>query len=174
MLLRGLAKFAAVVVVAGLVGAGLGLVLAELSGNDGGETAGQAARVLTPPPATTETVGPEVADVVGPRVEVLSALLGRTSRSTGRALVAAKVRITNRTASRVTIEAPALLSGEDEVPANESAASNQLLRPLAPAASATGTVRFTLSAEATRRVTANRTARLRIADQTVVLNLTEG
>ncbi len=176
-LLRGLAKFAAVVVVAALIGAGLGIVLAKRSGNDGGETASQSAPLTPTSPATsttTETAEPDVADVVAPLIEVLSALLERTSQSTGRALVAARVRITNRTRRRITLDDPALVSGQDEIAPNESAASNPVLRPLAPSASATGTVRFTLPPDVTRRLTANPTAELRIAGGTVVLTLVEG
>ena len=49
-----------------------------------------------------------------------------------------------------------------------------MLRPLAPAASATGTVRFVLPPDVTRRLASNPTAQLRIAKRTVVLNLTKG
>ena len=159
-LLRGLAKFVAVVVAAGLVGAGLGIALAKLSGNEGGETAQSAPATSTAPPASTTpaAVAPDAPAAVAPRIEVLSALLGRTSQSTGRALVAARVRITNRTDSRISLDDPALLAGQDEFPPNESAASNSVLRPLAPAASATGTVRFVLPPIVTRRLTANPTA----------------
>ena len=181
-LLRGLAKFAAVVVVAGLVGAGLGIALAKLSGNDGGATQALPAPVTatTAAPATTTaatTTAPAAAgsDDQPPRVEVLSALLGRTSDSSGRALVAARVRVTNRGQRPLAIEAPALLSGEDEVALNESAdgSPNPLITSVEPGASVSGTVRFTLSPEITQRLNANPGARLRIANRTVELRLTK-
>lgn len=175
-LLRGLAKFIAVVVVAGLVGAGLGIALAELSGSEGEETAAPPAPATSTAALTTTSAGvaSDAPAVLAPRIEVLSALLGRTSQSTGRALVAARIRITNGTNRRISLDNPALLTGQDEIAPNESAAGNAVLRPLAPAASATGTVRFVLPPDVTRRLTANPTAQLRIANRTVVLNLTEG
>ncbi len=186
-LLRGLAKFVAVVVAAGLAGAGLGIALAKLSGNGGGATAElpvaasatTATPTATPPPETTTTAGtqttaPETATYRAPRVEILSALIGPVSPSTGRALIAARVRVTNRGRRPLVIEAPALLSGRDEVALNESKAPNPLIRTVTPGANASGMLRFTLSPEITQRLNANLAARLRIARRTILLKLTKG
>ena len=80
-LLRGLAKLVAVVVAAGLAGAGLGIALAKLSGNDGGATAElpvtasatTATGSATPAPETTtiagtQTTAPQTATYRAPRV----------------------------------------------------------------------------------------------------------
>jgi hypothetical protein len=191
-LLRGLAKFVAVVLAAGLAGAGIGIVLAKLSGNDGGDTpalpaaasatSAQAApttQAQPPPPsaARTETTPSSVAKDTTPSVRVLSALLGRQSYSTGRALVAARVRLTNRARRPLVVGSPALLSGQDEVPPNApaSSAATSFPRTVAPGASATGTLRFTISPEIAQRLNADlAAARLRIAKRVVALRLTKG
>ena len=166
-LLRGLAKFVAVVVVAGLVGAGVGIGLAKLSGNDGDGAAA----------ATETTPASGSSDLQRPRIDVLSALLGRVSLSTGRALVAVRVRITNHGGRSLTVGDPILLTGQDEVspnPATTAGRADRVPRTLAAGASATGVVRFTLSRELAERLTASPTARLRIANRIVTLNLTRG
>lgn len=174
MLLRGLAKFVAVVVVAGLAGAGIGIALAELSGNDAADTPvlpATTAQTSTAPASTQTTTTAAVYRV--PRVRVLSAELGPISESTGRALVAIRARLTNRGNRDLTIKTPALLSGDDEVPLGASArdAAGALLRSIAPRASATGVLRFTLPGEIAQRITANPGARLRLGNRTVVVRL---
>ena len=129
LLLRGLGKFVAVVLAAGLAGAAIGIGLAELSGN--GQAADPAlpattAQPTTAPTTATSTTGSTTATTVTstsptkpvyrvPRVQVLSARLGPVSQSTGRALVAIRVRVTNRGNRPLTTKTPALLSGDDEL-----------------------------------------------------------
>jgi hypothetical protein len=72
MLLRGLLKFVAVVVAAGVVGAGLGIALAELSGNDDAGTA------IAPP--ATSTAGRDTTTAVG---TTTTSARTPTSRTTG-------------------------------------------------------------------------------------------
>lgn len=185
LLLRGLGKFVAVVIAAALAGAGIGIGLAELSGNDGAETpllpvttaqtstSGPETTTGTTPTATTSTSTTAAVYRV-PRVQILSAQLGPISESTGRALVAVRARVTNRGNRDLTIRTPALLSGDDEVELGSGArdAAGALLRPIAPGQSATGTLRFNAPSAVAQRLTATPSARLRVANRTVAVELT--
>jgi len=173
-LLRGLAKFVGVVVVAGLVGAGVGIGLAKLSGNNGGdETQALPAAASASTTATVAPSTPAPAGSSAPSVEVLSALLGRRSRSTGRALVAVRVRVTNGGGRSLAVGEPVLLSERDEVALNVDASSaGSLLRILAPGARAAGTLRFTLESAIAQRIAASPAAQLRIAGRVVAVRLT--
>ena len=188
LLLRGFGKFLAVVVAAGLAGAGIGIGLAELSGNDG--PTDPVLPTTTAQPTTAPAAGTQTTATTGtvatstsptkpvyrvPRVEVLSAELGPVSESTGRALAAIRVRVTNRGNRPLTIKTPALLSGDDELPLGLDAreGAGALLRPIAPAASATGVLRFSLPSAIAQRLTATpAAARLRVANRTVTVELT--
>lgn len=183
MLLRGLVKFVAVVVVAGLAGAGIGIALAELSGNDGASepllpATSQRASTSTGRTATTTSTATSTTAAKAvyrvPRVQIAAAQLGPVSESTGRALVAVRVRVTNRGNRPLTIKTPALLSGQDEVPLGSSArdAAGALLRPIDSGATAAGVLRFTAPSDIAQRLTANPGARLRIQNRVVVLKLT--
>jgi hypothetical protein len=181
MLLRGVAKFVAVVVASGLAGAGIGIALSELSGNDASNEPLLPARTTSTSPSTTAATRttttattPSAATTVYrvPRVQVLSAELGSPS-STGRALVAVRARVTNRGNRPLTIK-PALIAGEDEIPlaAAASDAAGALLKPIDPGASATGVLRFNLGAAVAQRLADAPSARLRVANRTVVVKLT--
>jgi hypothetical protein len=195
MLLRGLAKLIAVVVLAGLAGALIGIGLARLSGNDGTDagpvlpvttsatiasTTPTAARETTTGTMSTATTAGTTAprttaaasggDYRIPRVQVLSA---QNITATGKPRVIAKIRVTNRGRRPLTLTAPVLISISDEMPLD--AARDQarpLLRPIAPSASATGTLRFSTPPAIAKRLTANPGARLRIAKRTLILKLT--
>jgi hypothetical protein len=106
-------------------------------------------------------------------VQIVSAQLGPVSESTGRALVAVRVRVTNRGNRALTIKTPALLSVDDKVPLGSGArdAAGALLRPIDAGASATGVLRFTVPAAIAGRLAANPGARVRIANRTVVVKL---
>lgn len=192
-LLRGVLKLVAVVAAAGLAGAGIGIGLAKLSGNDGdvaaalpapvattststARTSTSAATTTLPSPTqtqpTTETSTTPVPNRQ-PRVKVISARLILPPNETGRARVTVRVRVTSRSDSPITSPAPALLTGQDVVQVDPAARVNggPLLRPLAPGAAVTDTLRFTPSADATRRLTVKPRARLRIVDRIVVLKL---
>lgn len=209
LLLRGLAKFVAVVVAAGLAGAGIGIALAKLSGNDGGDvpivpattertstspgatattnrsTAGTTAapRRTTTGPATTatgraSTTGTQTTSRATtsrpPSVDVLYARVSPPSDTTGRAIVALRIRVRNRGAGSFTIQAPVLLSGTTEMRLRVAArgAAGPLLRPLPAGASATGVLRFTVGSAVAQSFAATPSARLRIAGRTVPLTLT--
>ncbi len=177
---------------AGLVGAGLGSLLAKLSGSDGSATppvpaavratatSTSAVAVATLAAQTTAAPGlvttlPSPGDHPPPRIEVFSAQLGAPSRTTGRALVAARIRLSNRADRPLQVQAPTLLSEQDEIPVNASpsGAADSLVRRVAAGASATGTLRFTVAPAVARRLTSEPSARLRIAQRTVALKLTK-
>ena len=183
MLLRSVGKVVAVIVAAGLAGAIIGVVLAELTGDEDTSTPAVSApatatttRTSATPTSTTRTQTTASAPSSGPvpRVRVLSARLVRRSPMTERMRLIARVRVTNRSRRPLALRAPVLLSGQDELPLDSAArdAARPLLRRLAPGASATGDLRFTTSTAVTRRLMAERRARLRIASRTVVLRLT--
>ena len=84
------------------------------------------------------------------------------------------MRVTSRSDRPITSPAPALVTRQDvvQIDAGARADAGRLLRPLAPGAAATGTLHFTPSAKATRRLTARPRARLRIVERLVKLKLT--
>jgi hypothetical protein len=168
-LLRGVLKLVAVVVAAGLAGAGIGVGLAKLSGNDGDDAA-----ALPAPTSSARTSTSTASPNRQPRVKVISARLIPPPNETGRARVTVRVRVTSRSDSPITSPAPALVTGQDvvQIDTRARADAGRLLRPLAPGAAVTGTLRFTPSAEATRRLTARPRARLRIVERMVTLKLT--
>ena len=184
MLLRGFGKFLAVVVAAGLAGALIGIALSKLSGDDAADEPVIAATTASPKTtastpaatgtstATTAAVTPGVYRV--PLVKVQSALLGPVSDSNGRALVAVRVGVTNRGNRPLTIDDPTLLSGQDVVTlaASRRPAAGALLKPIAPGATGSGVLRFTIPSAIAQRLTANPAARLKVAKRTVVLKLT--
>jgi len=200
MLLRGLLKFIAVVVAAGVVGAGLGIGLAELSG--GGDTTAVAPTTASSPPGTESSTVPATSTSPAPatataatstgstappaaqgtartnRAQVLSAVLypakSASGRARRRARVVVRVRVTNRGLATLAPKPAILLAGTDEVPANTraGAVAGDLLKPLARGASATGELRFETAGAFTQRLTSQPQARLRIAGRTVALSIT--
>jgi hypothetical protein len=200
MLLRGFGKFIAVVVVAGLAGALIGIGLAKLSGNDASSdpaipastatsttpertqtTARSGSTATTTTPArTTSTTTSKTSTTASdgvyrvPRVQVVSAELGPASESTGRALVAVRARVTNRGNRPLTIKTPVLVSGDDEVSLARTRrdAAGALLKPIEPGATASGTLRFTVGRAVAQRL-ADSDARLRVANRTVTVKLTQ-
>jgi hypothetical protein len=191
-LLRGLLKLVAVVAVAGVVGAGVGVGLAELSGDDA-ETASVAVAPATESaPETTATAEPTrtaapqttatAADPIPPApkfqiplIEVLSAEFSTPSSGSGSATVTARVRVTNRNAQPFESDPPLLLAGGDRVPLDAAARSSaaELLRPVAANASAIGELRFALPSKVADRLTASPRAQLALARRTVDLELTQ-
>lgn len=195
MVLRGLLKFLAVALAAGVVGAGLGIGLAELSGDDADpatpiaprpatETApaqtttaptatATTVRTTTAPAATTPTTTRPVRVSRTTRVRILSAVLypasTRRGRARQRARVAVRVRLTSRSVKTLPAQAPTLIAGTARLRADRRATdvAGPLLRPLAPGKTATGELRFETTGSATRRLTNQRRARLSIAGRTV-------
>jgi hypothetical protein len=190
-LLRGLLKLVAVVAVAGAVGAGVGVGLAELSGNDA-ETASVPGSPATEPASeTTATAEPTqtaaaqttatAAEPVPPApkfqiplIEVLSAEFSAPSSGSAGATVTARVRVTNRNAQPFESDPPVLLAGGDRIPLDAAESSaDELLRPVAANASATGELRFALPSKVANRLAASPRAQLAIARRAVDLELTQ-
>ena len=192
MMLRGLGKFVAVALAAGLGGAAIGIGLAELTGDDaqtptttattsaqaattGSQTetetqTTQATQTETTPARTsttnTSTTAPPRGRILVPRVEILSARLAD-------GLVTARVRVTNRYSRPLKLTTPALVSGEDEVPLDDGGrdGARALLTTLDPGEDATGELRFTTPSAVAQRLADSPRARLKIAGRTVSLAL---
>ena len=191
-MIRGLLKFVAVVVAAGVVGAGVGVGLAALTGGEDDPSPAPQASSSAPGTATSSTPTTSTTPVLGttptretapakpalvPRVQVLSAVLLEASTASGRdrrrARVSIRVRVTNRGAETLDLEDPQLLAGNDRVSADPRAANGAgtLLKPLASDASATGKLRFETTGAVTERLTTEGSARLGIAGRTVAVKL---
>ncbi len=183
MVLRGLLKFLAVVLAAGAVGAGLGVALAELTGND--DSTPPAAQITSAAPTATATTPARTTTAtqartgsLTPRVRVLSAMLYPAATPRGRARqrarVVVRVRVTSRSDETIRAQTPVLLVGPHRVRPDPGAAdaAGALLRPLPPGESATGELHFDTTGSATRRLRDQRRAGLRIVERTVKVNIT--
>jgi hypothetical protein len=208
-LLRGFGKFIAVVLAAGLAGAGIGIGLAALTGSGDSSApvlpaaaSGTSARTSTSPAGRTQVVTPQKSTETAttaraskapptrtsttsrtqtttapsrpylvPRVQVLSARLKGSSTAAGHVTV--RVRVINRSTRPLAVEAPVLLSGNDEIPRDsaDGSAARPLLKKLAAGSSATSELRFTTAGAVTKRLSTTRRARLRIARRSIVVKL---
>ncbi len=201
-MLRGLLKFLAVAVGAGALGVGVGVGLAEVGGGDDTTPAlettsnpsetdvATSARTMpatqtTPAARTTQTTGSQTTAASPtlartPHVQVLSALLcpatAASEQANRQARVTVRVRVTNRDSHTLAAQAPRLLVGAAPIGSDSEAkdAAGGLLKALAPAASATGTLRFRTSGSVTQRLTGQRRARLGIAGRTVAVPIEIG
>lgn len=190
-LMRGAAKFIAVVIAAGVVGTLLGIGIAALTGEDssspqspaGGGTASappaQDARAATATrPTTTTSPAPAGAGVVATsggelRVDVLSATARPLTDDTGeRASVRVRTRIHNNTGRVVRpVEQPVLLVDGARValaPESSGTAGDLLAPSLEAGATADGTLRFDTRSATTDDLT-EAVVRLRIAGKNVTL-----
>ncbi len=126
MWLRGLLKFAAVVLVAGIGGIALGAAISELTGDDAPPSdATQASTQTTQAPTgTTEATTGSLEQI---RVTVGSAVLhpARTPsrRRRNRARLGVRVTVVNRGAQRVVLPRASLLAARQRVPTNAAAAA---------------------------------------------------
>jgi hypothetical protein len=181
MILRGFGKFIIVVAIAALVGAGLGVGLASLTGNGDSSTPAATATVAsattpsTPTVARTTTTAPptRVASGPVPRIRVISARLTSPSGASSGAQLTVRVRVTNRFNGALNQATPVLISGTDRAALDSGArsAASTLLGTLARGASATGTLRFTLTAAAAQTLRTTGHARLQVAGRAVVLQV---
>lgn len=172
--LRGVAKLAGVVLAAGLVGAGFGIGLAKLGGDDDSgapDVAATNATQTTVTAVTATTTTTASAPYREPRFEVLSAELGTPAPDTGATRLTARVSVTNRNGYPLKSRPLVLTAGQDEIPLDSAArdGARPLLRAVGPGATATGTLRFTLPAAVAQRVRDGELARLRIANRTITL-----
>jgi hypothetical protein len=187
----GPGKFVIIAVVAALVGAAIGVGLAELTrSGDTTSTVTTAAPVPQaqappttqpvapppPPPTQTQTQTTSTpARLVGPvpRVAFASATISPSTAPT-QALVTVEVTVTNRYTRALPLDPPVLISDADKVPLDSAAkdAAGPLLSTLDTKASATGQLRFTLPTPVAQRLLATPRAQLQIAGRTVMLKLT--
>ena len=183
VVLRGLLKFVAVALAAGVVGAGLGIALAELTGNDDVPTPLAPQNESSPRTATdmaTATTATSTTASTQPaggsrttRVQIQSAVLYPAGAPDGedpqRARVVIRVRVTSRSVSPIPRQTPMLIVGSSRVRADPDSA-DALLRQIAPGETATGELHFETTGSATQRLANQRRARLRIAQRTVNVN----
>lgn len=182
-LARDLAKFAALVLVAGGIGLLLGAVLTQLSGDgdpaaigastgtEAAATTSAATAVARSPATATATATTHSAPphpLASVRVSVLDARLFTDEAPSGGqeqpARMTVRIRAENTGDERVTLEPPTLRVGKVRIPADAAGAR---LEPLAAGADQTVTLRFALGGEATPKVVRDRRARILIAGQSV-------
>jgi len=197
LLLRGLAKLIAVIVVAGLVGVGLGIGLSELTGDD--EPAGPAAEATTAvtkattstpaaPVETTATAPPTITTTPRPaaagagddiEVTVGAALLRLAATPSGkarnRARLGVSVTVRNRTSRRVVLPRPSLLAARQRVPTNPAAdEGGSRLGPIAAGQTQRATLQFETAGAVTEQLTTQRKARVLIGGRSSALTVTPG
>jgi hypothetical protein len=178
LLLRGLAKLVAVVVVAGAIGAALGIGLSKLSGDDtapapaapttAASTSVPAATTASPPSEPAATA----ASLAKVRVRVLGAVLHVASTPSGvrrrRARLAIRVRAENTGATSVTLARPTLTAAGISTKADPKAdAPTTNFGPLAAGETRTVTLRFETAGAQTAALASERRGQLRIAGRTL-------
>lgn len=177
LLLRGLAKLLAVVVVAGAAGAVLGIGLSKLTGDDKSPApaappstaTSTSTTVATPPQQTTSKPAAPLAKV---RVRVLGAVLHAARSPSGvrrkRARVAVRVRAENTGATSVTLARPILTAAGISIKTDPKAdAPSTNFGPLGPGEVQTVTLRFETAGAQTTALASERRGQLRIAGRTV-------
>ena len=197
LLLRGLAKLIAVIVVAGLVGVGLGIGLSELTGDD--EPAGPAAEATTAvtkattstpaaPVETTATAPPTITTTPRPaaagagddiEVTVGAAVLRLASTPSGkarnRARLGVSVTVRNRTSRRLVLPRPSLLAARQRVPTNPAADERgSRLGPIAAGQTQRATLQFETAGAVTEQLTTQRKARVLIGGRSWAITVTPG
>ena len=166
-LLRGSAKFAVVVVGGLTIGVGIGFGASAIRGD------GAPARVTAATEPASNTTLPEA------RVIATTFDLARSEdgRHRNRARLSIRVQLTNPTGEELAPKRPELVVPDGRTPADPNADSfaGGLLEPIAPSASATGTLRFETAGTITQNLIDDRRGTLEIAGRSVVVALpTEG
>lgn len=188
MLVRGLAKLLAVVVVAGVGGVGLGLAVSKLSGGSGpqlqvgpavtatrGATTGPAGRAAAHP---APKLAPQ-ARLAQVSVSVLSAVLQPATTPSGqqrrRARLSVRIRAQNGGKLLVIAPRPVLLAAGVRVPTDRHAdAPGTRFGPLRGGATATVTLQFEIEGAVTTQLMTQRTARIVVAGRTLRVPVTIG
>jgi len=169
-ILRGLARFVAVALLAGAIGAGLGVGIAELT--DDGD----------PGPAS-EPGSISVAARPSGRIDlhvlssVFSPAVSASGRARDRARLSVRLRATNDTDRAITLRNAVLVVEGQEVRPDPDAGrvsrlAARLLRPIGAGRRATGELRFEVAGDTTSALRRERRARLRVAGQIESLSLT--
>jgi hypothetical protein len=170
VLLRSLAKLAAVVVVGAAIGAGAGIGTSALT-EDGSTASSPPARRAASATRTAPSAGSRPAVPVS--VRVVSAVLHPAATSSGRrrrrGRLSVHVRVTNGSFSVVPAARPALMASAAVVTGKAVAASRGSLRgPLRPGQTAQGRIRFETAGAVTNEIATARSVRLRVAGAIVV------
>ena len=197
LLLRGLVKLLAVVAVAGLFGAGLGIGLAQLS--DDGEpptpvapattataqsttrtTATAAAPTTTTSVPTTSTPRPASQDGEAQvRVTVGIAVLHPASTPSGRrrnrARLGVRVTAQNTGAERLVLPRPSLLAARQRVRTNPAAdAAGSRLGPIPAGETQQATLQFETAGVVTEQLSNQQQARVLVGDRSYAITVTLG
>lgn len=175
LLLRGLAKLLAVVLVAGAVGVLLGIGLSKLTGDD------KAPAPAAPPstgtttsadPTRPRTTSVPAAPLAKVRVRILGAVLHAASSPSGtrrqRARLAVRVRAENTGTTTVTLARPTLTAAGISIKTDPQAdALTTNFGPLAAGETQTVTLRFETAGAQTAALASERRGQLRIAGRTL-------
>lgn len=187
--LRGFGKLAAVVLLAGAVGIGLGVAIAALTGDDADapravtDAPAITASVATTPATTPSTASGRPASRPAPlrqiRASVGAAVLHPAAAAAGqrrrRARLGVSVRVENRGSERVVLERPSLLAANQRIPTNAAAdAPTTNVGPIAPGRTANAVLQFETAGAVTEQLTTQRRARLHIAGRSVALTIVVG
>lgn len=152
MILRGVMKLVAVVALAGAVGAGLGIGLAELTGGDDPPSVAPAASTPTTPTATTPTATTPASPAAGTEklpVEIIDVIARPAKRGAEGARLTVRVRAENNTGKILRRARPTLIVDGDSIAAaaDTDGVAGKLLAPsLGSGESAKGTLRFGIPA----------------------------
>jgi len=189
LLLRALGKFLAVVVVAGGVGALLGIGISKLSSDDEPQTAiAPDTTSPTPEPSAGAAVSDATASTPAPAsqdpleqisVTVLFAVLHPAATPSGirrrRARLGVRVKVTNRGSRRVVPARPSLLAARQRTPTNPHAdRPGSRLGPIAAGKTVDVTLRFETAGAVTQQLTTQRRARVLVAGRSWPVRVTVG
>ena len=189
LLLRGLAKLLAVVLVAGAVGTALGLALSKLTGDD------EPPAAITPDPtspvprpttaaapsdSTTSTPRPSGQHPLEPiRVTVVSAVLHPSASPSGqrrrRARLGVRVKVENPGTQRVVLPRPSLLTARQRTPTDPAADGPKTrLGAINPGQTVDVTLRFETAGAVTRELTTQKRARILVGRRSSPVTITVG
>ena len=187
LLLRALAKFVAVVVVAGGVGMALGIAISELTGEDDpratispdatttrqATTSAGSDRPTTSTPATSQDPFAQVNVTV--RLAVLHPAATAAGTSRQRARLGVRVKLENPSTQRVVLPRPSLLAARQRTPMNalDDGARTQL-EPLDAGETVDVTMQFETAGAVTRELTTQKRARLLVGGRSSPVTVTVG
>ncbi|HEX4364850.1 MAG TPA: hypothetical protein VHZ75_09905 [Solirubrobacteraceae bacterium] len=173
LVVRGIFKLVAVIVIAGGIGGGVGVGLSKLSGDSGGgaapapaakqsaTTSGGSSSKSPPPPPASEQAG-------GVSVHVVDAVFHPAESPSGlrrhRARLTVRVQVTNRGTSVVTPERPSMFVGSAETKTDPNAdGPGTSLGTLQPGKAVAVTLRFEIAGAVTTQLRSQLRARVVVA-----------
>jgi hypothetical protein len=184
LIVRGIFKLVAVIVIAGGIGAGVGIGLSKLSGDsDGGAAAPAATQAATtstalsnqsppPPPPASEQAG-------GISVHIVDAVFHPAESPSGlrrhRARLTVRVQVTNRGTSAVTPVRPSMFVGSAETKTDPNAdGPGTSLGTLQPGKAVAVTLRFEIAGTVTTQLRSKLRARVVVAGRSRATLVTIG